>query len=202
MINDRDGKKYYKVYRAYTSDMNTVPNDFFELYPPVGFLPNETPYYIDISINKYDCSYYDRTPYGEPFPVRYYVKAIDKTQRESVPSDFVATQGIIPGQGIDPGEGDKLTNSNNIPKEFNLKQNYPNPFNPVTNIKYDIPKNEFVIIKIYDLLGREIKILVNEFKNAGSYIISFNGSELASGIYFYRIQAGSFVQVKRMVLIK
>jgi photosystem II stability/assembly factor-like uncharacterized protein len=86
--------------------------------------------------------------------------------------------------------------------DFELYQNYPNPFNPVTNIQYDLPKNVFVSVKIYDLLGREIKTLVNEYKNAGSYIVNFNGSELSSGIYFYRIQAGSFVQVKRMGLIK
>lgn len=92
--------------------------------------------------------------------------------------------------------------SSEIPGSFKLLNNYPNPFNPVTNIKFDLPKDVFITIKICDLRGREIKTIVNEFKNAGSYIVSFNGSELASGVYFYRIQAGDFVQTKRMVLIK
>ncbi|MBI5402872.1 MAG: T9SS type A sorting domain-containing protein [Ignavibacteriae bacterium] len=92
--------------------------------------------------------------------------------------------------------------SSDIPNEFMLFQNYPNPFNPVTNIKYNLPKDVFVKIKIYDILGREIKTLVNEFKNAGSHIVFFNGFEFASGIYFYRIDAGGFTRVKRMVLIK
>lgn len=86
--------------------------------------------------------------------------------------------------------------------DYKLFQNYPNPFNPVTNIKFNLPKDVFVKIKIYDVLGREIKTLVSEFKQAGSHIVSFNGFEFASGIYFYRIEAGSFTQVKRMALIK
>jgi hypothetical protein len=201
MINNIDGKKYYKVYRAYSNSMDIVPNDFLEI-AIVSFLPIDIPNYVDVSINKYDCSHLDRRPYGTPFPVRYYVKAMDNTQWLSVPSDFVATQGITPGQGIDPGDGDHIVLKNVVPKIYDLVQNYPNPFNPVTNIKYDLPKDIFVSVKIYDLLGREIKTLVNEFKNAGSYIVTFDGSEFSSGIYFYRITAGDFVSVKRMILIK
>ncbi len=93
-------------------------------------------------------------------------------------------------------------NTNKIKNYFILYQNYPNPFNPFTKINYDIPKDNLVCIKIYDILGREIKTLVNDLKKAGSYIVSFNGSEFASGVYFYRIQASNFVSVKRMVLIK
>lgn len=88
------------------------------------------------------------------------------------------------------------------PYKYELSQNYPNPFNPITNIKYQIQKAGMVNLKIYDITGREIKTLVNEVKNPGSYIVTFNGSEFASGVYFYRIQAGDFVQVKKMVLIK
>jgi hypothetical protein len=92
--------------------------------------------------------------------------------------------------------------TNIIPKEYSLSQNYPNPFNPVTNIKYQLPKDGFVTLKIYDITGREIAKLVNEQKPAGNYTVAFNGSNFASGVYFYRIQAGDFVQVKKMVLIK
>jgi len=88
------------------------------------------------------------------------------------------------------------------PSQFKLYQNYPNPFNPSTNISYDIPKNVFVTIKIYDISGREIKTLVNEYIRAGRYIIGFNASGLSSGIYFCKIIAGNYIETKRMVLIK
>jgi len=77
-----------------------------------------------------------------------------------------------------------------------------NSFNPVTNIQFDLPKDVFIKLSIYDVLGREVATLVNEFKKGGRYIAAFNGSELSSGIYFYRIEAGSFSDVKKMILIK
>ena len=89
-----------------------------------------------------------------------------------------------------------------IPKKYELSQNYPNPFNPSTTIKFAIPKNGVVQIKLYDITGREVKSLVNEIKTAGYYSVTFNASDLSSGVYFYRIQANDFVQTKRMVLIK
>jgi subtilisin family serine protease len=93
-------------------------------------------------------------------------------------------------------------NQNNIPKEFALTQNYPNPFNPTTVISYALPKSSSVKLVVYDMLGREIKTLVNEFKQAGSYDVSFDASSLASGVYFYRINAGDFTDAKKMMLIK
>lgn len=89
-----------------------------------------------------------------------------------------------------------------IPSKFALHQSYPNPFNPAAMIRYDIPKESFVEIKVYDILGREIKTLVNETKKPGVYTAEFNGSDLASGIYFYRIKCGSFTDIKKMVLMK
>jgi hypothetical protein len=89
-----------------------------------------------------------------------------------------------------------------IPEKYSLAQNYPNPFNPVTKINFAIPKQGFVTLKVYDILGREIRSLVNEVKPAGNYSVDFNASELSSGVYFYRIESGSFTDIKRMVLIK
>jgi len=89
----------------------------------------------------------------------------------------------------------------NIPRSYNLYQNYPNPFNPKTTIKYDIPKNIFVTIKIYDVLGKEI-FSTSEFNFAGSYELEFDASNYASGLYFYRIETGTFAETKKMVLIK
>ncbi|MCC6866090.1 MAG: T9SS type A sorting domain-containing protein [Ignavibacteria bacterium] len=99
-------------------------------------------------------------------------------------------------------KGSKLVN-NEIPRKFELYQNYPNPFNPITNIKFDLPKDAQVTIKIYDLLGREVANLVkNEMKKSGTHHVKWNAGNLASGVYFYRIEAGNFVQSKKMVLVK
>ncbi len=88
------------------------------------------------------------------------------------------------------------------PNKFELFQNYPNPFNPTTTIQYAIPKSEHVTIKVYDELGKEVSSLVNENKEAGQYRVNFNGSNLASGIYYYRIAAGDFSEVKKLMLLK
>ena len=89
-----------------------------------------------------------------------------------------------------------------IPKEFNLAQNYPNPFNPVTTIRYSIPKLTFITIKVYDILGNEVAVLVNEEKPIGNYEVKFSAEELSSGVYFYQFQAGSFVETKKMLFLK
>jgi hypothetical protein len=83
-----------------------------------------------------------------------------------------------------------------------LEQNYPNPFNPSTTIKFQLPELSFVTLKVYDVLGNEIKTLVNEEKVVGNYEVEFNATRLPSGIYFYRLQSGSFVETKKMVLMK
>jgi len=88
------------------------------------------------------------------------------------------------------------------PTEYYLSQNYPNPFNPVTKISFDIPNDAKVKLIVYDLLGREIKSIVNNVLTTGRYTFEFDGSNLASGVYFYRIEAGDFKQVKKMMLVK
>ncbi|MCX6165764.1 MAG: T9SS type A sorting domain-containing protein, partial [Ignavibacteriae bacterium] len=92
--------------------------------------------------------------------------------------------------------------SSQVPKEYKLEQNYPNPFNPVTKISYDIPKTGLVTLRIYDIVGKEISSLVNEYKNPGSYIVDFDGTSFASGTYFYRLESNGFVETKKMMLIK
>ncbi len=92
--------------------------------------------------------------------------------------------------------------STNSPTHFSLDQNYPNPFNPTTAISYQLSANSFVSLKVYDILGREVTTLVNEKQSAGSYQVTFDASRLASGVYFYRLTAGSFVSVKKLVLLK
>ncbi|MCK9424466.1 MAG: metallophosphoesterase [Ignavibacteriaceae bacterium] len=90
----------------------------------------------------------------------------------------------------------------NIPTVYALEQNFPNPFNPTTKINYQLPKNSFVTLKIFDVLGNEISTLVNEEHVAGNYQVFFNGSNLSSGVYFYKIQAGDFVETKKLILMK
>jgi len=93
-----------------------------------------------------------------------------------------------------------------LPDEFNLYQNYPNPFNPTTTIKYDIKERTNVELKVFDILGREIITLVNEEQPAGSYEVEFSKNSihqvLGSGVYFYQLQAGSYVETKKMILLR
>ena len=97
-----------------------------------------------------------------------------------------------------------------LPGQFALEQNYPNPFNPTTNISYSLPRNGFVTLKVFDILGREVRTLVNERQSTGNHSVTFDASDLASGVYFYRLIArpmgthsvGNFVDAKKLVLLK
>ena len=93
-------------------------------------------------------------------------------------------------------------NKSTLPAGFSLSQNYPNPFNPSTTINYSIPRGQFVTLKVYDLLGKEVATLVNEEQKAGSYKVNFNASRFTSGVYFYRLQAGNFLETKKFILLK
>ncbi|MEB2295856.1 MAG: T9SS type A sorting domain-containing protein, partial [Ignavibacteria bacterium] len=102
--------------------------------------------------------------------------------------------------GINSPTGVTETDLN--PQGFKLEQNYPNPFNPTTKIKYTIPEEVKVKLGVYSVEGEELEILVNAFQSAGSYQVTFDGSKLSSGIYFYRLTAGSFSKTREMLLIK
>ncbi|CUS97619.1 T9SS type A sorting domain-containing protein, partial [Candidatus Kryptobacter tengchongensis] len=88
------------------------------------------------------------------------------------------------------------------PREFALYQNYPNPFNPSTFIIFDLPREAKVKLGVYDVMGRLVKVLIDEQMQAGRYRVELRGDGLASGVYFYRLEAGGFVSVKKMVLVK
>ncbi len=102
------------------------------------------------------------------------------------------TTGII---GIDPS-------GNNIPEEYSLSQNYPNPFNPVTLINYGIINPGNVKISVYDIQGQNLSVIVNEVQNAGEHSVIWDASSFPSGVYFYRIESGSFTASKKMILVK
>ena len=95
-----------------------------------------------------------------------------------------------------------ITSNEEIPGTYTLEQNYPNPFNPATLIRYNLPVNSNVSLKVFDILGNEVASLVNGSQIQGNYSVEFNGADIASGIYFYKLTAGDFVNVKRMILIK
>ncbi len=129
----------------------------------------------------------------------YYWRARSKTSTQS--SNYSAISSFKTGGVTD------VPNEQVIPTSFELSQNYPNPFNPTTIITYSLPQNSFVSIKVYDMLGREVRSLVNNEMLAGNHSIEWSGmdnagSKVASGTYIYRITAGSFVAVKKMILIK
>lgn len=91
---------------------------------------------------------------------------------------------------------------NDVVTNYALNQNYPNPFNPTTTINYQLPANGHVMLKVYDVLGREIRTLVDEEKSAGRYSVEFDASKFSSGIYFYTIRAGDYNAVRKMVVMK
>jgi hypothetical protein len=131
--------------------------------------------------------------------------SISPSMVPQVKTDYVLEiNGQVIFLGSNKMRSTKVTNpnQNTIPDKYSLSQNYPNPFNPVTKINFSIPKQGFVTLKIYDILGREVRTLVNETKQPGNYSVDFNGSSLASGVYFYRLESNSFTSIKRMVLIK
>jgi len=92
--------------------------------------------------------------------------------------------------------------TNNLPHEFSISQNFPNPFNPNTTIRYSLPKAGNVKLTVYDAIGCKVATIVNEYKPAGNYSINFNASNLASGIYLYRLESGNYNDAKKLIILK
>ena len=131
------------------------------------------------------------------------VKQVTPTVKFSLTQLGIPLNIPIPGNIYEPIIPVGIKNiSSDIPDKFELYQNYPNPFNPVTNIKYQISKNSFVSLIVFDILGKEIVSLVNQNQNAGTYIADWDATNYSSGIYFYKFEAGGFKDVKRMIIVK
>ncbi len=167
----------YKIYRKWESTgfelIGTVTNEEF------AFVDNE----LEIIV-----------PEGEmPKNAQYYVVAVFLNEDDSGPSNQV--EYYVDKAGKISAAPEKIFT-------FNLMQNYPNPFNPVTKINYSIAKPCLVTLKVYDILGKEISTLVNDFKTAGSYEVSFNASQYSSGMYLYKLTAGSYTKVQKMILLR
>ena len=159
--------------------------------------------------------YYFTAIFGETVEVRVishrysnglFVAEIHYSRKFGI-SQFHAEGGFsyfLVGAKIDGTTYGTLTSvTENInPPEFSLEQNYPNPFNPRTSIRFNLPNRSDVVLKVYNLLGQEVKTLVDAEFEAGTYSVSFDASDLPSGVYIYRVRAGTFVETKRMVLLK
>lgn len=120
---------------------------------------------------------------------------------EKVPISLAAFQAKVFYLGEQPVSVES-NDEEIIVREFKLGQNYPNPFNPLTKIRFQLPSKEFVTLKIYDIIGREVKTLIDKEMEIGRYTVDFNAQALSSGVYFYRIQAGNFIDTKKIILLK
>ncbi len=142
----------------------------------------------------------------EEIDLSQYVNKSIKIRWRDVSDESLEAQGTA----LDKVEiiSNTMTNSEeynfSLPSNFKVEQNFPNPFNPSTSIRYYVPKKELVVLKIYDVLGREIKTLVNEIKTSGQYEVRFNSAEngLSSGVYFYKLSAGNYLETRKMILLK
>ena len=138
---------------------------------------------------------------------QFYFKVADGVVDQKNIMDYYVTGKSLPlgrlSFSYNNGRITSIKHSNDLqPKSFSLSQNYPNPFNPNTEIKYSIPESGMVTLKVYNLLGQVVVTLVNKEQKAGSYTVNYDASGLASGVYLYRIQAGSFALTKKMILLK
>jgi Zinc carboxypeptidase/Secretion system C-terminal sorting domain len=164
--------------------VNVTPDSAIGVFPTVFALPARDSAAVTFTV---------RPPLLAP---GYYNAVVLITSRfgfsQTSFSKLMTFQKVV--TGIAEGDG--------LPKEYALEQNYPNPFNPVTTVQFSIVNTQFTILKVYDVLGREVATLVNEVMQPGVYTVQFDGSGLASGMYLYRLQSGSFVDVKKFVLLR
>ncbi len=145
----------------------------------------------------------------EQQPDLTYEEAFEVLKNSAVSDDLT---GQVPNNEFGHGRIDvhaalqqlitSVESDDELPREFSISQNYPNPFNPTTNIEYSVASKNHVTIKVYDILGNELTTLVSKTKPSGNYKVSLDGSNLSSGVYFYRINAGNYQEVKKMMLIK
>ena len=130
--------------------------------------------------------------------VKLCLEVSDNLEAEYFAADKLTDENILAKSNIQQVE----LNETVVIKDYDLFQNYPNPFNPSTTISFQMPKDGFVTLKIYDILGKEVTTLVNEFKTTGKYNVQFNASNLASGMYIYQIKAGEYSNTKKLMLMK
>ena len=161
--------------------------------PYTTFVWAETYKFADQTISGDDI-YNENYTIGDVKPGTYTITALNGTYKRIVT--------VKAGKIVNADEATFVEQNDNKNNNYILYQNYPNPFNPTTTIKYSIPNSDYVTLKIYNVLGKEITTLVNNNQSAGNYEINFDASNLTSGIYIYQLNAGNNIQIKRMVLLK
>ncbi len=201
LSNPSEIQPMYELFRGYSTNCDAQPE-----YTLIASLPHTDTIYVDSSTVLYDPDHTTVTHCTSDY-LTYSYKILAKDTRGS--RSLKSERGLVSGYSMNcsleddnPSSNNGILNSDILPTEYSLKQNYPNPFNPTTNIQYDLPLDNFVSIKIFDITGREITTLVNEFKTAGRYSVGFNGANLSSGIYYYKLEAENFSQVRKVLLIK
>lgn len=193
----------YNVYRGTVSTPGIEPSSYDSIANT-----NDT-VYIDQSIFLYGTG---SGPCYHIYRYAYKISAIDNTNKKSVKSEKAGIEGYE--NNCDPNEESFVQNFNSNINEskaakgidnlttYKLYDNYPNPFNPVTTIKFELPVASLVLLRIYDITGKEVETLFNEFKLKGRYSVSFNATNYSSGIYFYKLQTENYINIKKMVLLK
>ncbi|MBS1551402.1 MAG: T9SS type A sorting domain-containing protein [Bacteroidetes bacterium] len=195
-------------YFIYRTDANPTTGEEYYSYTLIDSTSDTS--YIDLSLTLYasgggsgPCAYY-------ALGYAYKVSSIDNTRKESVKSvrtnivgysDPCAPIGPMPYSNSNTKNNSELGLSHEI-NQYQLYDNFPNPFNPTTIIKFDLPEQTFVNLNVYDVTGKQVIQLVSEYKDKGQYSIEFNASNLPSGVYYYKIQTGSYSNVRKMLLLK
>jgi hypothetical protein len=197
IIDHPNSKQYYPAANGFLTYINAYLQSFYS--DGADTIWNSNFYIQQLSAVDFSLNYqFDTTKYQQGYHLYYRIAAVDK--------------GILPDTFYSPQSGyyklfwkDSTTSVSPVdflPSEYSLSQNFPNPFNPSSNIVFTIPERNFVSLKVFDLLGSEIISLVNEELDAGRYEVEFSGNDLSSGIYIYQIRAGSFIDTKKMILLR
>lgn len=182
VVEGFDGKNWVPLQDGYDARYNTTWQNAYN-----GNLIGDESMYVNHSINLLDTF----SP-GDTILVRFRLFADAYVNSWGWAIDYIDIQSGVTG----------IDDNKSIPTNYTLKQNYPNPFNPTTSIEYQVVNNENVTLKVYDILGREVKTLVNKVHSPGNYEITFDANELSSGVYIYRLRAGQFEQTRKMVILK
>jgi len=194
---------------CYTIELNrTGIYDFSEIVPTTVNAARNALYVLSVNHVPVDSFYIDQNQGSGEWVVigRSILPANVPIELKVIDSGEITVNAVLRADAVKFSLVDEINDikswSSSQPKEFELQQNYPNPFNPSTKIRFAIPEFRFTTLKVYDVLGREVLILVNEEKPAGNYEIEFHAFSLSSGIYFYKLQSGEFTETKKMILLK
>lgn len=203
----------YKINYVITEDNIVYPQNFYSSCGTPGYHPNYVHYWVTRNmVNGAAGENLNSGTWNQN-------QTITKTINTTIDTGWVASNcnlvifvykdnGPLIQSTVEQSTIQSVTNpigvsgTHEIPKEFKLEQNYPNPFNPTTNIKYSVPKNGNVSLKVYDALGNEVTTIIDGFMKAGVYNAEFNGTNLSSGIYFYILKTSEFSSAKKMAIIK